>query len=52
LEDAMSDYAEYLDAITMPARIRALPIDPILRVPVPWFVARAQREKTLELIPA
>lgn len=36
---AVSPYADYLKDIFMPASIRRLPIEPVRRVPIPWFVA-------------
>lgn len=35
----MSEYAPSLDGIDMPKSVRDLPVDPVRRFPVPWFVA-------------
>jgi hypothetical protein len=34
------DYSANLVGVVMPARIRQLPVCPVRRVPVPWFVAK------------
>ena len=37
MNDHPTAYAARIAAITMPSRIRALPVHPDLRLPIPWF---------------
>lgn len=38
-------YADYLENIVMPDRIRALPICPVKKIPIPWFVAEVDGKR-------